>query len=170
VTCAAHPDRALQGEWYGKSAGGCRNHPTCPNNQQYLLKVKQKASVTIILTQNDVEDFECIGFYILKTKGMPVIPVPTPSPPPRISRSLFTGALIIMLGADLSRKIMRVVGTDIIHKTDFSSGREGTFPSETSIRLLSLSLSLSLSPGFLSIYLSISVCIRRLTRGQRPRY
>lgn len=58
----------FEGEWNGRSAGGCRNHATCALNPQYLIKSAEKTVVTLILSQNDSEDFDTIGFYVVKTK------------------------------------------------------------------------------------------------------
>jgi len=55
------------GEWDWCSAGGCRNHSTCTRNPQFLLRVRRSGDFTILLSQPK-EDFETIGFYVLKVK------------------------------------------------------------------------------------------------------
>ncbi len=57
----------VQGDWSGKSAGGCKNHATCPNNPQFLLQVTSPTNTHLLLTQTERTDFDHIGFYIAKT-------------------------------------------------------------------------------------------------------
>jgi Calpain large subunit, domain III len=58
---------SVRGEWSGKSAGGCRNFQTCPDNAQYLLKVRKQGDVTILLSQSLKKRFDAIGFYVVQT-------------------------------------------------------------------------------------------------------
>jgi len=52
----------VQGQWKGKSAGGCLNSPsTCRFNPQLFLTVEKASSVNIELLQE--ENFN-IGFYV----------------------------------------------------------------------------------------------------------
>ncbi|KAL6076589.1 Constitutive triple response 4 [Balamuthia mandrillaris] len=63
---------SVEGEWAGKSAGGCKNNPTCPNNPQYLLQVTEPTVAHMLLVQNDKTEFDHIGFYVAKT-GSPTV-------------------------------------------------------------------------------------------------
>jgi len=58
-----------KGEWKGKSAGGCRNHATCINNPQFLIRTRKATTATILLSQMAKDQFDAIGFYILKAKS-----------------------------------------------------------------------------------------------------
>ena len=59
----------VQGEWRGKSAGGCLNHSTWRFNPQIFLTVRSKINLTIKLTQEIDEDLNHIGFYVAKSDG-----------------------------------------------------------------------------------------------------
>lgn len=66
----------IQGEWKGVTAGGCSNHDTWRNNPQYLLSLKQKTTVHILLAQPELrsreqkKQYPHIGFYVAKTTSM----------------------------------------------------------------------------------------------------
>lgn len=62
----------IEGDWNGKSAGGCKNHATCPNNPQFLLQVTSPTNTHLLLTQTERTDFDHIGFYIAKTSSASV--------------------------------------------------------------------------------------------------
>lgn len=62
------------GEWLGRTAGGCRNNPTCAFNPQFLVKVKQQTEITAVLYQGQPARStqpapDQVGFYVFKTKG-----------------------------------------------------------------------------------------------------
>ncbi len=44
----------MQGEWRGKTAGGCTNNPTAINTPQYLLRLKEPTTVHIYLKQRKI--------------------------------------------------------------------------------------------------------------------
>ena len=54
----------VKGEWRGKTAGGCCNHPSFGDNPQYLLTVKRPTHVLIALAQSDVRGSDCDFFPI----------------------------------------------------------------------------------------------------------
>mmetsp|Transcript_13243 Transcript_13243/g.37629 ORF Transcript_13243/g.37629 Transcript_13243/m.37629 type:complete len:845 (+) Transcript_13243:43-2577(+) len=59
----------LKGQWKGKSAGGCQNHPTWRYNPQLFLHVEEEKVVSIQLTQDaEVAGGKRyhIGFYVAK--------------------------------------------------------------------------------------------------------
>jgi len=58
----------IQGEWGGKSAGGCLNYSSWRYNPQLFLSVPEKKPVKIRLAQNGTQLFH-IGFYIAKSDG-----------------------------------------------------------------------------------------------------
>jgi len=55
------------GSWESRSAGGCRNHPSCIRNPQFLLRVRRSGDFTILLSQTK-EKFDAVGFYVVATK------------------------------------------------------------------------------------------------------
>jgi hypothetical protein len=59
----------LQGEWKGKSAGGCLNHPTWRFNPQFVVKITKPVKLRIQLEQNPGNRIQFIGFYIIKGSG-----------------------------------------------------------------------------------------------------
>jgi hypothetical protein len=61
-------DVLLQGQWKGKTAGGCFNHQTWRSNPQYFLTIKQQTKIVITLTQEGKGNFSSIGFYVIKPK------------------------------------------------------------------------------------------------------
>jgi len=61
-------DILLQGQWKGKTAGGCLNHQSWRNNPQYFLAIKQQTKVVITLTQEGKSNFSSIGFYVIRPK------------------------------------------------------------------------------------------------------
>jgi hypothetical protein len=63
---------SVQGEWKGKTAGGCLNHPfTWRNNPQFLMTVSQPIDLDFRLRQSEGAGgkFQSIGFYIVKGAG-----------------------------------------------------------------------------------------------------
>ena len=83
------------GSWESRSAGGCRNHPSCIRNPQFLLRVRRSGDFTILLSQvccllffyflfffslnfffffdanqhkQTKEKFDAVGFYVVATK------------------------------------------------------------------------------------------------------
>jgi len=73
---AAVVSSALQGEWKGKTAGGCKNHATYLNNPQFLLLTKKATKATIAVSHAEAE-FDAFGFYVTKTKGTPSAIIPS---------------------------------------------------------------------------------------------
>merc|ERR1712137_654554 len=62
----------VQGQWRGKSAGGCVNFSSWRFNPQLYISVKEKKKVKITLTQakpEDGEEFFFIGFYVAVTSS-----------------------------------------------------------------------------------------------------
>jgi len=61
-----------KGEWKAKSAAGCLNHASFPNNPQFVLKSETLTNATILLTQQHHEGAEgdTVGFYIFETKSV----------------------------------------------------------------------------------------------------
>jgi hypothetical protein len=58
----------LQGEWKGKTAGGCLNHQTWRFNPQIFLTVTKPSKVAITISQEGKTDLAAIGFYVFKSK------------------------------------------------------------------------------------------------------
>jgi hypothetical protein len=58
----------FQGEWKGKSAGGCLNHQTWRFNPQIFLTVNKPSKVTITLSQEGKANLAAIGFYVFKSR------------------------------------------------------------------------------------------------------
>ena len=66
----------LKGQWKGKSAGGCQNHPTWRYNLQLFLSVPEETTVRITLSQDssfsssssssENGGFYHIGFYVAR--------------------------------------------------------------------------------------------------------
>jgi uncharacterized lipoprotein NlpE involved in copper resistance len=59
----------FKGQWKGKSAGGCQNHPTWRYNPQLFLTVPEEKVVRVTLAQDPKEGGEAlfqIGFYVAK--------------------------------------------------------------------------------------------------------
>jgi len=65
---------SFYGDWKKPNSGGCLNFPTWHDNPQYLITVKDRSKVFLVLSQPDVrikweDDYTIgIGFYIMKTK------------------------------------------------------------------------------------------------------
>ena len=60
----------FKGQWKGKSAGGCQNHPTWRYNPQLFLTVPEEKVVKVTLTQDarpEGEGLYHIGFYVAKS-------------------------------------------------------------------------------------------------------
>lgn len=61
--------KSFDGQWRGKSAGGCRHHLTWRNNPQYFLKISEPTTVLISLSQPNLAaqhrtSLASIGFYV----------------------------------------------------------------------------------------------------------
>ena len=69
----------FQGEWTKKTAGGCRNNPTCVDNPQYLLTVTKDVNLHALLVVHMPPQSDCphIGCYVIKTR-MTGLPLPLP--------------------------------------------------------------------------------------------
>jgi len=61
-----------EGQWKGKTAGGCTNTPdTAQWNPQYYVSVSKPANLFIVLDAEEIvgQDDACIGFKLLKKGG-----------------------------------------------------------------------------------------------------
>ena len=47
-------DGSVRSEWKGRTAGGCCNHDTVPDNPQMLLTITRPTEVVLTLTQQDM--------------------------------------------------------------------------------------------------------------------
>lgn len=56
-----------------KFCSGCKDHKTFKYNQQFLFNVPEKQETVIVVYQSQHEDFENIGFYVVKTEELQVI-------------------------------------------------------------------------------------------------
>jgi hypothetical protein len=110
----------IKGEWNRRTAGGCRNHPTCMSNPQFLIRTRKATLVTILVSIPYKEGFDAIGFYILQTKCM-------------IFNSiihLFFKVLNIFFSNFLSasnHKLSKFRVEKLIARSDFVRGPEGKF-------------------------------------------
>jgi len=59
-----------QGAWKGASAGGCKNHKSFKENPQFLFKLEgeEAALATAVVSQDEHEEFNNLGFYVFKTE------------------------------------------------------------------------------------------------------
>jgi hypothetical protein len=72
-------DRNSQGEWAGKSAGGCLNFPSWRLNQQIFISSKENKTVKVKL-QQDGPDLHHIGFYVIRVRDGMQTEKPAPLP------------------------------------------------------------------------------------------
>jgi hypothetical protein len=52
---------------------GCKDHKTFKYNQQFLFNVAEKQEAIIAVYQSESEDFENIGFYVVKTEELAAV-------------------------------------------------------------------------------------------------
>jgi len=66
----------IQGEWKGKTAGGCTNFDTCKTSPQYFLTINKQTSIVITLAQKDVrgtdEKLKAIAIEVYDNKGFKI--------------------------------------------------------------------------------------------------
>ena len=111
------------GSWEGRGAAGCRNHPSCPSNPQFLLRVRRPGDVTILLSQPQAK-FDQVGFYLLTTKDPEVKLTELPSAD-IVIKSDFARPTEAIASAKLDKKKQYV-----IVPCTFDPGHEGEFKLE----------------------------------------
>lgn len=58
----------VDGEWEGRSAGGCKNNKSFKYNPQYLIRVEEETPVSITVSHEE-DDFDSVGLYVYKAEN-----------------------------------------------------------------------------------------------------
>eukprot|EP01094_Clydonella_sp_ATCC50884_P023277 TRINITY_DN5531_c0_g1_i1.p1 TRINITY_DN5531_c0_g1~~TRINITY_DN5531_c0_g1_i1.p1 ORF type:complete len:829 (-),score=238.19 TRINITY_DN5531_c0_g1_i1:264-2750(-) len=108
----------LRGQWKGKSAGGCLNHPgACRFNPQLFITVDQPTPVSISLSQED--DFN-IGIYILKAES-------TNRRQILLDKNKIVSKAAFMARAEVVVETTLQEGSYVVIPCTFNAGEEGKF-------------------------------------------